>query len=89
MTDRNMLMREIQEYSFAVIESVLYLDTNPCDEKALEYHRKYSELYRQAVAKYEQSFGPITMYSGSECEKWQWTAAPWPWEYTSSDCERK
>lgn len=89
MTDRTMLMREIQEYSFAVIESVLYLDTHPCDEKALEYHSKYSELYRMAVEKYEQRFGPITMYSGSEGEKWQWTEAPWPWEYTSSDCERK
>lgn len=37
--DKCKLMREISAVKFAAWELHLYLDTHPCDEKALELHK--------------------------------------------------
>lgn len=80
MNEQKKLMRMIQNYSFAVTEAVLYLDTHPHCQKALRFYDKYCRMYKEAVSKYEQSFGPLTMY-GNECgDHWGWVEEPWPWE---------
>lgn len=80
MNEQTRLMRLIQNYSFAVTEAVLYLDTHPHCRQAIRFYDKYRRLYRESVQLYEQKFGPMTMY-GNECgDHWQWTEEPWPWE---------
>lgn len=80
MNEQKKLMRMIQNYSFAVTEAVLYLDTHPHCQKALRFYNKYRRMYDETVKKYEQNFGPLTMY-GNECEDhWRWVEEPWPWE---------
>ena len=41
---RQMLMQKIMEYKFAINDMALFLDTHPCDEKALKYHNEYVNL---------------------------------------------
>ena len=41
--DKCKLMREISAVEFAAWELHLYLDTHPCDEKALEMQQNYVE----------------------------------------------
>ena len=43
-TDKKKLLRYIQEVSFAIDDVVLYLDTHPYDEEALEDYKKDKKL---------------------------------------------
>ena len=80
MNEQAKLLKVIQIHSFAVTEAALYLDTHPHCRKALRFYDKHRRLYRDAVAQYEENFGPMTMY-GNECgEHWKWAEQPWPWE---------
>ena len=78
--DKKKLMNLIQQYSFAVTEAVLYLDTHPNCPKAHKFYEKYTKLRAEAVELYEKKYGPLTMY-GANCENgWKWVSEPWPWE---------
>ena len=82
--EKKKLMRLIQQYSFAVTEAVLYLDTHPHCPKALKFREKYVALREDAVKLYEEKYGPLTMYCGTADDCWKWVKEPWPWEY---DCK--
>lgn len=84
MADRNNcgnLLYQVQMYGFVLDEARLFLDTHPNNETALEYYRKYSELYRAAVGEYEASCGPLTANSmaSTDGDSWQWITGGWPW----------
>lgn len=81
MSERNKLMREIQQLNFQMIEAGLYLDNQPCCQDAQEAFRQYQKEYRRARKEYEERFGPLT-YDGVDTEKdgWSWICGPWPWE---------
>lgn len=75
------LLYAVQMYGFVLDEARLFLDTHPQDQTALEYYSKYGELYRDAVAKYESSCGPLTANSpvSTMGGKWRWIDGGWPW----------
>ena len=80
MNERQNLMCEIQRMSFALVETVLFLDGHPHDEKALKYYCETKEKYEEILGKYEECYGPISL-SGVKAEKsWSWVETPWPWE---------
>ncbi|MCC8060049.1 MAG: spore coat protein CotJB [Clostridiales bacterium] len=73
------LMQKVYENGFAVDDILLYLDTHPDDEAALQYYYYVRNAYLDAKAAYEQNCGPLTVdREGSE--KWSWVNGPWPWE---------
>ena len=78
--EKKKLMNLIQQYSFAVTEAVLFLDTHPHCKKALAFYEKYTNLRADAVELYEKKFGPLTMYGVSDGYIWKWVSEPWPWE---------
>lgn len=78
--ERQNLLKRIQIYGFAVIESVLYLDTHSTDEAAIKYHNKYQQLRNEAMKEFEDKFGPLTLAHYQPDEKWSWVSDPWPWE---------
>ena len=39
MISREKAMQYVQETCFAVLDAGLYLDTHPCDEKAMDYYK--------------------------------------------------
>ncbi len=74
------LLRRVYETSFAVDDVVLYLDTHPADQDALNYYCYVSDLRRQAVEAYEAQCGPL-LNDRVTCDNyWQWVCDPWPWE---------
>ena len=75
---RERLMREIQIYSFAVCEALLYLDAYPDSRAALDYYNKYRALEQKAMSEYERKYGPIS--APDNASSWQWTEGPWPWQ---------
>lgn len=75
---REELMRSIQEHKFAVVELSLYLDTHPCDERALKMQNEHARAYQEAKDTYEKMYGPLTRYY--PMTKWKWVSESWPWE---------
>ena len=53
MNEQKKLLKLIQNYSFVVTETVLYLDTHPHCRAALVHYHKYCKLYKEALAAYE------------------------------------
>lgn len=81
--DKCKLMREISAVEFAAWELHMYLNTHPCDEKALEMKKKYVDRAKELREEYEECYGPLNYKSGSGAE---YVKNPWPWEYMECDC---
>lgn len=83
---KNQLLRQIQEYEFAVNELTLYLDSHPGDTRAIEKHLQLSKDLEVLKALYTKEIGPLTACDGSKSGRWSWIDGPWPWE---NHCEVK
>ncbi len=80
MNEREKLLRQIQEYSFAATDLGLFLDTHPTNRSALKLHRAMVERLKETKEKYEECFGPLTSTHNTSDAEWQWIQGPWPWE---------
>ena len=80
--DRNCsaLLRKVYEASFAVDDVILYLDTHPDDQDALNYYQYVSELRKQAMDAYEAQCGPLMIDEVRSDNYWTCVNNPWPWE---------
>ena len=73
------LLEQIRALMFTVNDLSLYLDTHPCDMKALNAHREYSEKLMELKNIYQAQFGPLSIYH--PVGSWEnWINSPWPWE---------
>lgn len=70
----------ITEISFAMDETVLFLDVNPCNEEAMCYYQELKKLREKAWREYTECFGPLSKYDVASGDRWQWIETPWPWE---------
>lgn len=76
------LLRYIDEVSFAVYETILYLDTHPNDVNALCFFKTHNELRERALKEYARMYGPLTIANADSASEtaWEWMNQPWPWE---------
>lgn len=81
-SEQKQLFKQIQMYSFAVLEAALYLDGHPDCTHALEYYNKYNAKLSELYKKYEECHGPLTIF-GNVDDRWTWCESAWPWEYDS------
>ena len=78
---RKELIDKINQYSFAMNEANLFLDTHPFDTEALAYFQKHRELRVAAVKEYAKYYAPLAIdYAVSDKTPWSWVNEPWPWE---------
>ena len=83
---RQKAMREIQIATFSAIETALYLDTHPYDQEAMAALKKYCAAQKEATAKYEAEYEPITFCSCEDTQDvekrsyFKWALSPMPWE---------
>lgn len=79
--EKNKLLKNLQMYSFILVDTALFLDTHPRDKKALEYYAKMQEKFKAAKKEYTEKYGPLSiMDANPKQEKWEWVKGPWPWE---------
>ena len=83
MTERDKALMRVQTCGFAVTEAVLFLDTHPNNEEALEYYHKACDEYNNAVSNFIANFGPLDMTQVQRGAGWTWTEGCMPWE---ADC---
>jgi spore coat protein JB len=74
------LLKKIMQLQFAVIETVLYLDTHPFDENVLNLYNQYSSRLRNSIRKYSENYGPLTPTCPDTDSPWSWIDEPWPWQ---------
>ena len=59
--EKAMIMKNIYELGFALVETMLYLDTHPDDAAAIEYYAEIKDKYVQFMKKYSDYYGPLSM----------------------------
>ena len=73
------LLEQIRALMFAVNDLSLYLDTHPCDMRALNSHKQYSEKLNDLMNIYQAQYGALSIYTPTN--SWEkWINSPWPWE---------
>lgn len=80
------LLKKIMEISFCLVETNLYLDTHPADERALMLHNTLSKQYKDLTNRYSTQYGPL-MYTGMSMCPWEYIESPWPWDIEYGKCE--
>ena len=80
LSERSALLHKIQAEDFALYEVALYLDAYPQSKKAMKYYQEHHKIAHMLKAEFEEKFGPLTLYSNHNDQKWEWTDGPWPWE---------
>lgn len=78
-------LKEIMEVSFVLIETALYLNTHPDDDRALRLHNSTSVQLNRLEAAYQSRFSPLRNTGMSRCP-WSYINDPWPWEIDFTDC---
>ena len=79
---REALLSHITEVSFSAYDTLLFLDTHPNNQDALEHYREVSRERQEAMKDYGKMYGPLTVDSANAtgADTWQWMKQPWPWE---------
>ncbi|MDE5853347.1 MAG: spore coat protein CotJB [Oscillospiraceae bacterium] len=80
MNEREKAMKDVQIADFALIDTILYLDTHPTDKDALEQYDKYKKISENARWRYTSKFGPLNSNMVDPSNKFDWVNNPWPWE---------
>ena len=80
--NKEQMLHQISEMSFAAYDMLLYLDTHPDDVKALSFYQEQCSIRKQLLDDYARQFGPLTMdhACNSPSDSWDWVMQPWPWE---------
>lgn len=79
MDERMKLMRAIQDLSFAKDETVLFLDTHPNCQGAMEYLADVIQRLDSYVEEYQNRYGPL-FHEGAMSDTWKWAEGAWPWQ---------
>lgn len=78
--EREVMLLEVMELCFAIIDLELYLDVNPNDTVML---KKYNELVEKSAKKeleYVKKYGPLELIDSDNATKFEWIDNPWPWD---------
>ena len=63
--NRRELLNYINEISFAVDDTKLFLDTHPWDQNALLFFNECSRKRNEALREYASAYGPLTIYTAT------------------------
>ena len=81
MTEEQLrLLKEIMAIDFSIVEFNLYLDTHPCDQRALMEINTLCQQSKMLRSQYEQCYGPLLPCSANQMVPWSWIDMPWPWQ---------
>jgi len=77
---RGALMQKINNYSFAMLEAALFLDTHPDNIEARAYYSAMRDAYMEFAGQYKMEYGPLHITDVNASTYWTWLDDPWPWE---------
>lgn len=74
------MLQEIQAINFALLETVLYLDTHPESRVVLDKHNELARRLNRLTDQYQKEYGPLYPSYEDADYPWSWIDSPWPWE---------
>lgn len=77
--ERDKLLLEVQELTFAFKDLNLYLDVYPNDSVAFEKFKDVNEELLKKKQEYEKKYGPLFLESSYLYPTYEWVKNPWPW----------
>lgn len=81
MKDSQMeLLKTISELDFTIIDLQLYLDTHPCDLKAIAYFNDCVSKVNSLKETYHEKYGMLQLSSEVFGDCFEWANQWWPWE---------
>lgn len=78
--DKQSLLKKVQMYLFTAYDLQLFLDTHPDDKKAFAMFRDVVMKSKEAIAEYQDQYGPLTANATIMFDTYKWIEGPWPWE---------
>ncbi len=84
----DMLLRKIQELSFAKVECELFLDTHPDCRQALDYYHRLVDELDGYLMEYQNTYGPLVA-TASMGDRWTWVDGPWPWQMNGAKGDKR
>lgn len=79
--EKNRLLEEINVLDFVLVELVLFLDTHPENQEAMNYFDYYNQMKKEKMKEYGKLYGPLTLdQARGGTNEFLWTIQPWPWE---------
>ena len=86
MVCKNAVEKRIGAYKFALYDLGLYLDSHPCDQKAMQLREMYKARLCQLINEYVQHYGKYVNTMADVQENWsEWIKDPWPWDVMKGD----
>ena len=86
MVSKAAVEKRIGAYKFALYDLSLYLDSHPCDQRAIELRRLYKEKLVCLINEYEQHYGKYVITMADVENNWHdWICDPWPWDVVKGD----
>jgi spore coat protein JB len=80
MNEREILLKKIRKYDFALKELNLYLDTHPYCRRALSLFKNYKKLRSDCINEFTSKYGPLRPEDNDDYQHWNWIDDLWPWE---------
>lgn len=78
MSPREVLLKKIGTYQFAIADMNLYLNTHPSDKASLMKRDEFQQELTPLIKAYEKEYGPLTKRNNNT-NTWAWIKDPWPW----------
>lgn len=74
------LLLNVDQLTFASHELNLYLDINPNNREMIKLFNEYRNMANDAIKKYEEKYGPLTIDYTDNTNIFRWENDTWPWE---------
>ena len=74
------MLKNLQAHQFTAFDFVLYLDTHPCDQRALADYSCIQKETERLQDLYTMNYGPLMSEDSVDQPYWRWIEEPWPWE---------
>ena len=58
--DRNRMLNDIGIVDFTLVELMLFLDTHPDNQEAIDYFNYYAKVKTKMMQEYSTAFEPLT-----------------------------
>jgi len=80
-TDKSkQMMKQLQEFEFAIVDLTLYLDTHSDDVRAISRLQELVAQRNDLREEYAKLIGPLMACQVNVGDEWQWAEQDFPWD---------
>lgn len=78
--ERQRMLNDIGIVDFTLVELMLFLDTHPGNQEAMEHFNHYANIKNKMMKDFSQMYYPLVKEHAESNNVWRWGDAPLPWE---------